>query len=124
MTENESGGTAEALEKNDRKQAGQFDTFDDADEATENRASKGIDFILDIPLTISVEVGRTRMLIEDLLALGQGSVIELGKTAGETLEILANDRLIARGEVVVMNEKYGIRITEIISPSDRIEKLG
>ncbi len=124
MTENESGGTAEALEKNGSKKAGQFDTFEDTDGTKENRAPKGIDFILDIPLTISVEVGRTRMLIEDLLALGQGSVIELGKTAGETLDILANDRLIARGEVVVMNEKYGIRITEIISPSDRIEKLG
>ena len=124
MTENESGGAAEALEKKAGKQAGQFDTFDDADGTTENRASKSIDFILDIPLTISAEVGRTRMLVEDLLALGQGSVIELGKTAGETLEILANDRLIARGEVVVVNEKYGIRITEIISPSDRIEKLG
>ena len=82
-----------------------------------------LDFILDIPLEISVELGRTRMLIQDLLKLGQGSVIELSKPAGETLEILANNRLIAKGDVVVMNEKYGIRLTEVISPVERLEKL-
>lgn len=82
-----------------------------------------IDFILDIPLEIRVELGRTNMVIDDLLKLGQGSVIELQKLAGETLEIMANQRLIAKGEVVVMNEKYGVRLTEIISPSERIETL-
>jgi len=82
-----------------------------------------MDFLLDIPLEISVELGRTKMLINELLKLGQGSVIELSKLAGETLEILANHKLIARGEVVVVNEKYGIRLTEIISPSERIERL-
>ncbi len=82
-----------------------------------------LDFILDIPLEISVELGRTRMLIHDLLKLGQGSVIELTKTAGETLEIMANNRLIAKGDVVVMNDKYGIRLTEVISPVERLEKL-
>jgi flagellar motor switch protein FliN/FliY len=70
-----------------------------------------------------VELGRTKILINELLKLGQGSVIELSKLAGETLEILANRKLVARGEVVVVNEKYGIRLTEIISPSDRIERL-
>jgi flagellar motor switch protein FliN/FliY len=82
-----------------------------------------LDFILDIPLEITVELGRTRMLIQDLLKLGQGSVIELSKPAGDTLEIMANNRLIAKGDVVVMNEKYGIRLTEVISPTERLEKL-
>ena len=83
-----------------------------------------MDFLLDIPLEISVELGRTKMLINDLLHLGQGSVIELSKLAGETLEIFANQRLVARGEVVVVNEKFGIRLTDIVSPADRIKKLG
>lgn len=82
-----------------------------------------LEFILDVPLEISVELGRTRMVINDLLKLSQGSVIELTKAAGETLDILANQRLIARGEVVVSNEKYGIRLTEIISPVERVERL-
>lgn len=83
-----------------------------------------LDFILDIPLEITVELGRTKMLINDLLKLGQGSVIELSKPAGDTLEILANNRLIAKGDVVVVNEKYGIRLTEVITPVERVEKLG
>jgi flagellar motor switch protein FliN/FliY len=82
-----------------------------------------LDFLLDIPLEISVELGRTKMLINELLKLGQGSVIELTKLSGETLEILANQKLIAKGEVVSINEKYGIRLTEIISPQERIENL-
>lgn len=82
-----------------------------------------LNFILDIPLEVSVELGRTRMLVNDLLKLGQGSVIELSKVAGETLEIMANQKLVARGEVVVVNEKFGIRVTEIISPMERVEKL-
>lgn len=85
--------------------------------------SKDMDFLLDIPLEISVELGRTKMLINELLHLGQGSVIELSKLAGETLEIFANQKLVARGEVVVVNEKYGIRLSEIISPSERIKRL-
>ncbi len=82
-----------------------------------------MDFLLDIPLEISVELGRTKMLINELLKLGQGSVVELSKLAGETLEILANQKLVARGVVVVVNEKYGVRLTEIISPIERIERL-
>jgi len=88
-----------------------------------NRKANNLGFILDIPLSVSVELGRTEMLVNELLKLGQGSVIELSKIAGETLEILANQRLVARGEVVVINEKYGIRVTEIISPMERVEKL-
>jgi flagellar motor switch protein FliN len=82
-----------------------------------------MEFILDIPLEVTVELGRTKLLIHELLKLGQGSVIELSKLAGETLEILANQKLIARGEAVVLNEKYGVRLTEVVSPMERIERL-
>jgi len=84
---------------------------------------RSIDFLLDVPVEISVELGRTRMVINELLQLGQGSVIELGKLAGESLDIRINNKLIARGEVVVINEKFGVRLTDIISPIERIEKL-
>ena len=83
-----------------------------------------MELLLDIPLEITAELGRTRMIINDLLQLGQGSVIELNKLAGEPLEILVNQKLIARGEVVVVNEKFGIRLTDIISPLERIKQLG
>lgn len=83
-----------------------------------------LDLLLDIPLEITIELGRTKMLINDLLKLGQGSVIELPKAAGDTLDILANNRLVAKGDVVVVNKKYGIRLTEVISPVERVEKLG
>lgn len=76
-----------------------------------------------MPLEITVELGRTRMAVNELLKLGQGSVIELEKPAGDTLEVLANQRLIARGEVVAVNDKYGIRLTEVISPMERVQKL-
>ncbi|MBW2058913.1 MAG: flagellar motor switch protein FliN [Deltaproteobacteria bacterium] len=84
---------------------------------------KNLDFVLDIPLEVTVELGRTRMIINDLLQLGQGSVIELTKLAGEPMEILVNQKLIARGEVVVVNEKFGVRLTDIISPMERVEQL-
>jgi len=92
----------------------------------ESPAAEGpvnMEFLLDIPLEITVELGRTKMLINDMLKLGQGSVIELSKLAGESLEILANQKPIARGEVVVVNEKYGVRLTEVISPMERVEGL-
>lgn len=88
---------------------------------TENN---NLDFILDIPLEISVELGRARILISELLQLGQGSVVELSKLAGEPLEILVNQKLVARGEVVVVNEKFGVRLTDIISPAERVKQLG
>lgn len=84
---------------------------------------QSLDFILDIPLRVTAELGRTRMSVRDILQLGQGSVIELAKFAGEPLEILVNDKLVARGEVVVVNEKFGIRLTDIISPVERIEQM-
>ncbi len=97
--------------------------FDNLNGKTQGQAERDLDFILDIPLEITVELGRTKMLINDLLKLGQGSIIELPKPAGDTLEIFANNRLIAKGDVVVVNEKYGIRLTEVISTVKRLEKL-
>ena len=88
-----------------------------------DNASRPLDFILDIPLEISVELGRARMVINDLLQLGQGSVIELSKLAGEPLEIFVNGKLVARGEVVVVNEKFGVRVTDIVSPMERVKSL-
>ena len=82
-----------------------------------------LDLILDIPLTVTVELGRSRMLINDLLQLGQGSVIELTKLVGEPLEVLVNQKLVARGEVVVVNEKFGVRLTDIVSPMERVQSL-
>ncbi len=82
-----------------------------------------LDFILDIPLRVNVELGRTKIMVRDLLQLGQGSVVELSKYAGEPLELLVNEKLIARGEVVIVNEKFGLRLTDIISPVERIEQL-
>lgn len=84
---------------------------------------RNLDLILDIPLKVSVELGRTKMLVSDLLNLGQGSVIELNKLAGEALEILVNDKIIAKGEAVVVNEKFGVRLTDIISPMERVQQL-
>jgi flagellar motor switch protein FliN len=88
------------------------------------KEASDLDFILDIPLEVAVELGRAKMLISELLQLGQGSVIELTKLAGEPLEILVNQKLVARGEVVVINEKFGVRLTDIISPAERVKQLG
>lgn len=79
--------------------------------------------ILDIPLRVTVELGRTKMSVRDLVNLGQGAVIELSKLAGEPLEVFVNDKLIARGEAVVVNEKFGVRLTDIISTKERVEQL-
>lgn len=94
-----------------------------AAEGEKDTAHSTLELILDVPLEITAELGRTRMIINDLLQLGQGSVIELNKLAGEPLEILVNQKLIARGEVVVVNEKFGVRLTDIISPLERIKQL-
>jgi flagellar motor switch protein FliN/FliY len=101
-------------------QTAQFSPVQDSKKTTVQR---GLDFILDIPLQVTVELGRTQMLVDELLQLGQGSVVELSKLAGEPMEILVNQKLIARGEVVVVNEKFGVRLTDIISPLERVEQL-
>ena len=84
---------------------------------------RNLSLILDIPLKVSVELGRTKMPVSELLNLTQGSVIELNKLAGEPMEVYVNDKMIARGEAVVVNEKFGVRLTDIISPAERVEQL-
>ena len=100
-------------------------TEEEGDETTdkENGESASLDLILDIPLSVSVELGRSKMLINDLLQLGQGSVIELTKLVGDPLEVLVNNKLVARGEVVVVNEKFGVRLTDIVTPMERVKSL-
>ena len=88
------------------------------------KRSQTLDFLLDVTLQVSVEVGRARMTIQDLLQLGQGSVMELEKLAVEPLDIYVNGRPVARGEAVIVNEKFGVRLTDIISPDERVEGLG
>ncbi len=92
-------------------------------EPVKNTGNPDLDVILDIPVSISMEVGRTSITIRNLLQLNQGSVIELDRLAGEPLDVLVNGTLIAHGEVVVVNEKFGIRMTDVISPAERIKKL-
>ena len=108
----------EGSEEDGQTEEGAEDT-----DGQEDAGTKSLDFILDIPLTVTVELGRSKMLINDLLQLGQGSVVELTKMVGEPLEILVNQKLVARGEVVVVNEKFGVRLTDIISPMDRVQSL-
>jgi flagellar motor switch protein FliN/FliY len=87
-------------------------------------APKNIEFILDIPMQVTVQVGSAKIVIRELLQLGQGSVIELEKLAGEPMEVLVNSKLVARGEVVVVNEKFGVRLTDVISAAERVQQLG
>lgn len=91
--------------------------------APKRQFGRNLEFILDVALQVTVEVGRARMTIQDLLQLGQGSVVELEKLAGESLDIYINGKAVARGEAVIVNEKFGVRLTDIISPEDRIEGL-
>lgn len=95
-----------------------------ADVADSRFDDRGIDLLLDIPLEVAVEVGRSRILVRDLLQLQEGSLVELDKLAGEPLDLYVNSRLIARGEAVVVNDKFGLRLTDVVSPSERIENLG
>lgn len=92
-------------------------------DSPDGKKDRNLDLILDIPLRVTVELGRTKMVVSELLNLGQGSVIELNKLAGEPMEILVNDKLVARGEAVVVNEKFGVRLTDIISPAERVQQL-
>ncbi len=85
--------------------------------------SKNLDMLLDIPLQVTVELGRTNRSVKDILEMSSGSIIELDKLAGEPVDILVNSRLIAKGEVVVIDENFGVRISDIVSPSDRLNKL-
>ena len=94
-----------------------------AEPAGGDASELNLDSILDVPVTISMEIGRTRINIRNLLQLNQGSVVELDRLAGEPMDVLVNGTLIAQGEVVVVNEKFGIRLTDVISPADRVKRL-
>ncbi|HDY84416.1 MAG TPA: flagellar motor switch protein FliN [Methylophaga sp.] len=95
----------------------------DDDAKPRSHAELDLDMVLDIPVTISMEIGRTKINIRNLLQLSQGSVVELDRLAGEPMDVLVNDTLIAHGEVVVVNDKFGIRLTDVISAEERIKKL-
>ncbi len=119
---------AAALEEQDEKEPAakaepSTATFE---ELTDESAGEAVnmDSILDVPVTISMEIGRTKINIRNLLQLNQGSVVELDRLAGEPMDVLVNGTLIAQGEVVVVNEKFGLRLTDIISPSERVKRLG
>jgi len=110
--------------KGDQKEAAyEPASFENLRDESVPRKEVNLDVILDIPVTISMEIGRTRINIRNLLQLNQGSVVELDRLAGEPLDVLVNGTLIAHGEVVVVNEKYGIRLTDVISAAERVQKL-
>jgi flagellar motor switch protein FliN/FliY len=120
----EQEGTSAATEaKGDDKQyeKAQFGQLKNDNKA--NGEDVNLDVILDIPVTLSVEIGRTRQTIRNLLQLNQGSVVELDRLAGEPMDVLVNGTLIAHGEIVVVNEKFGIRLTDVISAAERVKKL-
>lgn len=94
------------------------------DRSADRKTGRGLDFLYDIPLQISVEVGRSKILLRDLLKMGEGYVIELDKLAGEPLDLYVNSKLIAKGEAVMVGDKFGIRLTDVVSTADRIENLG
>ncbi|MTV41866.1 flagellar motor switch protein FliN/FliY [Duganella sp. 1224] len=115
---------AAALEKQQAAQAASAAVFKDfSSTPSKTETHNDIDFILDIPVQLTVELGRTKIAIKNLLQLAQGSVVELDGLAGEPMDVLVNGCLIAQGEVVVVNDKFGIRLTDIITPSERIRKL-
>ena len=112
---------AEQADAEDGAQAAAFDEL--VEDATQGGGEVNLEAILDVPVTISMEIGRTKIAIRNLLQLNQGSVVELDRLAGEPMDVLVNGTLIAQGEVVVVNEKFGLRLTDIISPADRIKRL-
>jgi len=121
MSESQAGAVTE--EKAAAAAAARPADFPPLEQSGARGSPNAVDFILDIPLQLSVRIGSTRMLIRDLLQLGQGSVIELDKMAGEPMEVLVNGKLVARGEAVVVNEKLGVRLTDVISPAERVRHL-
>ena len=117
-------GQAEAMQAQQAKPAPATNVFQDfAERSTKSSTTHDIEFILDIPVQLTVELGRTKIAIKNLLQLAQGSVIELNGLAGEPMDVPVNGCLIAQGEVVVVNDKFGIRLTDITSPAERIRKL-
>ncbi|PAY01301.1 flagellar motor switch protein FliN [Pseudoalteromonas sp. HM-SA03] len=114
---------AEGAEDGSEPEVAELDELKDSAPALSSDEKRKLDTILDIPVTISMEVGRSKINIRNLLQLNQGSVVELDRVAGEPLDVLVNGTLIAHGEVVVVNDKFGIRLTDVISQVERIKKL-
>ena len=114
---------SEATPPSSQAEAASAQVFKPLDKGQSSGSMRDLEMIMDIPVKLTVELGRTRITIKQLLELAQGSVIELEGLAGEPMDILINGYLIAQGEVVVVDDKYGIRITEIITPSERVQKL-
>jgi flagellar motor switch protein FliN/FliY len=113
----------ESTNEHDDAQAAAFAPVSDTSAPSSMDSEINLDVILDVPVTVSMEVGNTKISIRNLLQLNQGSVIELDRLAGEPMDVLVNKTLIARGEVVVVNDKFGLRLTDIISPAERVKKL-
>ncbi len=114
---------ADAMNEQDEATAVKPDSLQESSAVEGSIENEKLDVILDIPVSLSMEVGRTQIPIRNLLQLTQGSVVELDRLAGEPLDVMVNGTLIAHGEVVVVNEKYGIRLTDVMSPHERIQKL-
>lgn len=118
QAEAESGNAAGA-----HVQVAEFDDLESDNLPMKRDEDHNLDMILDIPVTIAMEIGRTKISIRNLLQLNQGSVVELDRLAGEPMDVLVNGTLVAHGEVVVVNEKFGIRLTDVVSPAERVKKL-
>jgi flagellar motor switch protein FliN/FliY len=118
----DANASEQAGSKEDFERAAFKDLNNDCGQLT-TAVEANLDVILDIPVTLSMEIGRTELPISNLLQLNQGSVVELDRLAGEPMDVLINGTLIAHGEVVVINEKFGIRLTDVISPAERVKKL-
>lgn len=114
---------ADALNEQAASEGSGKANFDELTDESMPGSDVNLDVVLDIPVNLSMEIGRTKISIRNLLQLNQGSVVELERLAGEPMDVLVNGTLIARGEVVVVNEKFGIRLTDIISPAERVKKL-
>lgn len=114
---------ADALNEQAESEAADTASFNELKDESVAGSDVNLDVVLDIPVNLSMEIGRTKISIRNLLQLNQGSVVELERLAGEPMDVLVNGTLIARGEVVVVNEKFGIRLTDIISPAERVKKL-
>ena len=115
-------GAGQAAGNGDNYQPADFQNLDGEPGAGAG-GEASLDVILDIPVTLSMEVGRTRITVSELLQLAQGSVVELDRAAGEPLDVLVNGTLVARGEVVVVNDRFGIRLSDVVSPAERVRKL-
>jgi flagellar motor switch protein FliN/FliY len=116
------GGGADARQAAGRPAAAELPELH-AERRQDAQGDIRLDAILDVPVTVSMEIGRSRLSIRNLLQLNQGSVVELDRLAGEAMDVLVNGTLVAQGEVVVVNDKFGIRLTDIISPSERVRRL-